>query len=448
MKNLLLAALACVSASAAPYSTLTNFNARHFIVVPNAASPTNVITLRLDPSQFDTNANVITLLTLGTTINPSDGYLPYRINGTTFGDSPWYMVGSDVRTDTKVLLGANDRVFFGSGSYFMFTNAVASPAIRLYNSGGDYLHLGLTPSGHGWLEVSAAGVPINVSGLQIGSTYVYPNASSPGAGNVKIGDRQVSNAIYAQVVSTNFHARGYYNSTNGDNYGVTLTHSGDTGAAILDSYSVVSGGADPRPFVWTTNGVVLATMDIHGGLYLGPYSSNLWGSPYGGEALVRINNNDLGDTDKIVLYLKTIANNGTNYSYAETIGDSTGLTYTQHVQDNNTGNRSTILLDQTSERGRIQIKREGSTKMNLEPTVTDSGSAIAYTFDTENTLTGTNSLIAKFNNNSTLKASIDKDGALSTAGTTNRWYLKSVTEGATTNAVINWNGKDYNFTVW
>lgn len=38
--------------------------------------------------------------------------------------------------------------------------------------------------------------------------------------------------------------------------------------------------------------------------------------------------------------------------------------------------------------------------------------------------------------------------ALSTGGDTNRWIFKSVTEGASTNIVVNINGKDYTFQAW
>lgn len=58
--TLLLSPLVCLGAN----PTLTNFNARHFIVQP-FTNPTNVIILRLDPRQFDTNATSITLTNVG-----------------------------------------------------------------------------------------------------------------------------------------------------------------------------------------------------------------------------------------------------------------------------------------------------------------------------------------------------------------------------------------------
>lgn len=63
MKAKLVLALLLMSALgvfAAPMTTTTNFNRRHFLVNPQA-TPTNVVLLNLDPAQFDTNAVSITL---------------------------------------------------------------------------------------------------------------------------------------------------------------------------------------------------------------------------------------------------------------------------------------------------------------------------------------------------------------------------------------------------
>jgi hypothetical protein len=53
----------------------------------------------------------------GTTINPTDGYLPYRSSATTFANSPWFRLGSQRMgfADTNSFINVNTNASFGIG---------------------------------------------------------------------------------------------------------------------------------------------------------------------------------------------------------------------------------------------------------------------------------------------------------------------------------------------
>lgn len=79
----------------------------------------------------------------------------------------------------------------------------------------------------------------------------------------------------------------------------------------------------------------------------------------------------------------------------------------------------------------------GTIRMNLVPTVSDAANAVAYLFDTHNSLTTTGGKLASFKNNGTEKSNINKDGAYTITNT----YLYEDSSNIR-NAITKWHRVD------
>ena len=67
----------------------------------------------------------------GATINPSNGFLPYRQSGTAFGDSPISRIDG-----TSISIGTLTNIIFSSGNSLVYTNSDGLSAVNFYVRGG------------------------------------------------------------------------------------------------------------------------------------------------------------------------------------------------------------------------------------------------------------------------------------------------------------------------
>ena len=103
-------------------AVLTNLTIRNSLTLPS--SPNSTITLN--------NVTITNWTDIGggTTINPTDGYLPYRSNATTFGDSPWYRAST------------NSLGFIATNRFLTFVGDLSLPNIFLGHDAGTLTAIG------------------------------------------------------------------------------------------------------------------------------------------------------------------------------------------------------------------------------------------------------------------------------------------------------------------
>lgn len=115
------------------------------------------------PSGSTVGGNLIST-NIGATINPTDNYLPYRSNATTFGDSPWYRINT------------NDLGFNGTGRFLFSDSNVGN--LGLGNAALDSLTSGTLNTTFGYFSMSSlqAGIQNTAFGYYsmrdaVGATY-------------------------------------------------------------------------------------------------------------------------------------------------------------------------------------------------------------------------------------------------------------------------------------
>jgi len=135
----------------------------------------------------------------GTTINPTDGYLPYRSNATTFGDSPLFVSTNRTVTQTSYIAGTNTL------STYAPSDGVALASVR------------------------------NAASGETGSTGVYLDGQSTGTG---------ANATHVEIVA--FGGLSASSSLSAVNGAGTATYS-------VDAQATPSGIAESK---WIRNGEV------------------------------------------------------------------------------------------------------------------------------------------------------------------------------------------------
>lgn len=107
-----------VPADFSSLTAITNLASTNLIVLWIGGTGTNATNVAMTYATFQ--ALVTSGVSGGATINPTDGYSPYRSNSTTFGDGPWYHIQADalgfvstnwafVINPTNVLVG--DRTY-------------------------------------------------------------------------------------------------------------------------------------------------------------------------------------------------------------------------------------------------------------------------------------------------------------------------------------------------
>lgn len=475
----------------------------------------------------------------GTTINPTDGYLPYRSNATTFGDSPWYRIGTNqmgfnstnrflfyklgtgypdegvlaIGTDSFDvidLVGSNDAtrsIAIGERAIDTATSAVGSVAVGweaggyatlfdsgvavgqgagtvnnsygivaignsagpLYSgpgstndtmvgfaagniiSGATNTFLGaLSGIGVGRTNTSTVSVGASSSFVTQGVTGVrnrsYNTALGTWAGHSTILDVDITNSISIgfNVPTTNSNEivigntsntkailpitsytgsgtlflsdDGTYKSAGGGGSSPFTNVAGivqfSPGQAVTNELRVVSGSVDNATNIalrvntanaWSASGSLLASFGNagtnvnltypEGGILIGRGAQTSFGN-LTSETLVGVRDLHYGDPYGNTL-LVGVATNGTFLTHLTTYMDSSGLSFTLNHPDAQ----------------RFMIQNALVNLTFFDPSVASSGSAVAYLFDTSNTLTNGDK-IATFKNAGTLEQFITPTGGI------------------------------------
>ena len=216
-------------------TTQTNFTliGRTNVTVTQVTAGTNV-TIYIDASGGG-----------GTTINPTDGYLPYRANATTFGDS-FIIHGLDPETSVMGTIVTNDNfaVVNGANWTHLSHNSIESSG-TLFVAGSNFGGLQLA-SGDG------AGSWLGRWDLAAISGDLFPASSD--AYNFGTSTLRVLGSYVSQAnVFTNQTVYGYYDNAHPTNFSGIVTYV-TNGVAVFDFQN---GGAGPAPtrISFRTNGV-------------------------------------------------------------------------------------------------------------------------------------------------------------------------------------------------
>lgn len=141
------------------------------------------------------------VISSGTTINPTDGYLPYRSSSTTFGDSPWYRISSSqlgLGSTNFFLLSSGQNLSLGQNSLANKVTTSSSTAIGFQALNADTTGTRNTAVGASAMQNSIGAfdnVAIGVDSLL--SSVTGPNVAvgnftlqsvTSGQNNIAIGD--------------------------------------------------------------------------------------------------------------------------------------------------------------------------------------------------------------------------------------------------------------------
>lgn len=115
----------------------------------------------------------------GTTINPTDTYVPRRIDAWTFGDSWWYYLPNGMATDTNIFFGPGvTNVLQRAGRSLRYTNSgITSVNIEVQNGSGANTAMTVN-NGLGSLQTTETQLALSAVGAQInlGFSSLWPNS--------------------------------------------------------------------------------------------------------------------------------------------------------------------------------------------------------------------------------------------------------------------------------
>jgi len=164
---------------------------------------------------------------VASTINPTDGFLPYRTNGTTFADSPLQRVSA-----TAIGLNSATNIISTDGVYLTYTNSSPSPGLKVFGSGGTAPAIvGLTPG--------ALGVAAQLSGptgvvfgwdtalAQFANTNFIPSVPiNLGTLSFRWGDVFAANGYFHETVYSGVNTPALFNTAD---YSFASLHDTDLG---------------------------------------------------------------------------------------------------------------------------------------------------------------------------------------------------------------------------
>lgn len=187
----------------------------------------------------------------GLAINPTDTYVPYRIDATTFGDSWFYRLANGMGIDTNLYWGVGQTNSTSrAGTTLEYTvNGAATATLAVVNTNSRSRMTissdGSSGSFQGGTGTAQFGLLSGSDGILVGSGYVIPVASGKklGSGGTPWGDFNWN--------STNY---GYGFSSGSDYSRLAIHHGGTNDAIHFDSQSAGTAGA-PRDFIFSTSGV-------------------------------------------------------------------------------------------------------------------------------------------------------------------------------------------------
>ena len=214
------------------------------------------------------------------------------------------------------------------------------------------------------------------------------------------------------IIPTNYLAGSGGGSSGGDtvftNVAGIVQYS--PGQAVTNELRVVSGSADAATNVaftidtanyWPAFGSLLLALKgsntnqllvtTTGGLAIGPATLPNWGAPSSGEALVSYRDIGTGDQNNNAVILG-IATNGNQLAYGSLELTSLGSTLTLLAPSDGGQDSGTWRVRETT--NYIQATIGGTQRLLINPTAVSTGSAVAYMFDTSNTLTNGDKLVS------------------------------------------------------
>lgn len=140
----------------------------------------------------------------GTIINPTDGYTPYRVNGTTFGNSPWYRISTNALgfNGTNWFFhtsGGVNNVFAGDGAGDAVTTATDSTGMGNNALGQATSAIRNTAFGSGTLSSVITGGQNTAVGHQAGLSFTDFSGSFFGHGAGASATTAQSPALFGQA---------------------------------------------------------------------------------------------------------------------------------------------------------------------------------------------------------------------------------------------------------
>lgn len=112
----------------------------------------------------------------GLVINPTDNYIPFRTNSTTFLNSPFYVVSTNAAIDSQLIFGpGTTNVLYRSGTDLIYTNGSATPNLTVVKGDGTKVSLRMTTGSHGMI-VAGAGSDLYLSSNNNGSGDYVANS--------------------------------------------------------------------------------------------------------------------------------------------------------------------------------------------------------------------------------------------------------------------------------
>lgn len=157
-------------------------------------------------------------VTAGTTINSTDGYSPYRVNATTFGDSPWYRITADSMgfnvTNRMFSIWGTQNLFLGLNSGNPLTSGVGENTSLGFESMTG-ITTGSANVGVGWRALKA----VTTGTQNVGVGLNAGKALTTGVNNTALGNSALSTATGA-FQNTAIGADALQLATGDDNTGI------------------------------------------------------------------------------------------------------------------------------------------------------------------------------------------------------------------------------------
>lgn len=194
-----------------------------------------------------------------TAINPTDNYIPFRTNSTTFLNSPWYVTSTNASIDSQIIFGpGTTNVLYRNGEHLFYTNGAANVDIKINNGSGKTAAFGLNAGGQAELRAEGTANAVSLSnGTDI--LTLFSNGFYPATYPISLGSS-------ANPWGPNFYMAGFLSGTNYSR--LYLNHSGTNGSVILDSQGSGTAGSG-RPFAFRIDGTnYLAIRQVSGQPYL------------------------------------------------------------------------------------------------------------------------------------------------------------------------------------
>lgn len=271
-----------------------------------------------------------------TTINPTDGYAPYRVNSTTFGDSPWY------RISTSKLGFSDTNTFFYKTSSNIRIGTGAAGQLEGTMTGGQNIGLG---EGALWkTTIGTQNVGVGGNSLAQLTTGSINTAAGYGAGGgITSGSGQTLMGVNSGASITT----GFYNSAFGYLASQFLTSSGGNSAFGAFSLDYNTGANNSAFGNYALMSNTLGTLNVAVGYHAANQVTNVSQSTFVGAETATVNP---GKTNQAAFGYNATTTNDNQMVFGTTLNtyDFPGATMTLNGQSVLTGeggvsDRSNVL---------------------------------------------------------------------------------------------------------